>query len=177
MKIYMGTIEGEKAFKDIDEVGGMVLVGEPGCGKTTYLKEMLTEASGFYSPEEVRFIIYSTKGIDYRRRFKDGPWTYAYIDDDPESLGVVLDRLEPNKGKTIVVIDDAMRVCFELPSIVEKVDRLSKMGVHFFVVLYFITDSTRPLFERMRTTRHYRFDEPEDPDAPLHRSFVDERGE
>lgn len=177
MKIYMGTIKGEKAFEDIDKVGSMALVGEPGCGKTTYLKEMLLEASESYSPEEVRFIIYTSKGIDYRRRFGNGPWTHAYIDDDPAALGLVLDKLEPTKGKTIVVIDDAVRVCSELPSIVDKVDRLSKMGVHFFVVLYFVIDSTRPLYERMKTKRVYHFDGLEDPDVPLHASFVDERGE
>ena len=57
--------DGESFFQDISQIPHFLVCGFSGAGKTSFVQTVTTYIATHYSPEEVRFIIYDSKNVDY----------------------------------------------------------------------------------------------------------------
>ena len=57
--------DGELFFQDISQIPHFLVCGFSGAGKTSFVQTVTTYSAAHYPPEEIRFLIYDSKFIDY----------------------------------------------------------------------------------------------------------------
>ncbi len=56
---------GNALTQDISSIPHFLVCGFSGAGKTTFIQSIITQICKTHSPDDVRFVIYDSKGIDY----------------------------------------------------------------------------------------------------------------
>ena len=61
----IGTTKFNTIYKDLASISGMLISGTTGSGKTVFVQSLIVEMMRQYTPNDLRFIIYDSKRIDY----------------------------------------------------------------------------------------------------------------
>lgn len=65
MKIYLGNKGEEALYEDLTKMDNLLISGAPGGGKTIYLSRIIKELTKGYTKDELKFLIYDGKCVDY----------------------------------------------------------------------------------------------------------------
>ena len=68
---------------DLQNCGNMLILGESGCGKSTFLQTMLYDLTGRYSPEKVQYYIVDCSSHSLRI-FRDAPHCGAWLSEEKD---------------------------------------------------------------------------------------------
>ena len=58
-------IEYEDMSVDLNRIPNIIVSGTVGSGKTTFVQSLLLSLSNLYNPNQVKFVIFDSKGVDY----------------------------------------------------------------------------------------------------------------
>ncbi len=152
--VYLGSdATGKEYSLPLDQLKGLFLLGNTGAGKTVYLCRLLSDLMKEHSPNEVHFIIYDSKGIEYQG-LRTSPYVrfpiYGYFDWRyfEKVLATLEESSQEGNSPTIVIIDDAARLSECIPSFGKRVASLIRKAgnLHFFVS----TQNLNPELEEIR---------------------------
>lgn len=82
--------DGETFFQDISQIPHFLVCGFSGTGKTSFIQTVTTYIATHYSPEEVRFLIYDSKNVDYNDFNALPHLIMPVITDDRKAAGAIL---------------------------------------------------------------------------------------
>lgn len=83
------TADGETFFQDISQIPHFWVCGFSGAGKTSFVQTVTTYIATHYPPEEVRFIIYDSKSVDYNNFNALPHLIMPVITDDRKATGAI----------------------------------------------------------------------------------------
>ena len=148
MKIYVGDKDNKAVYEDLNTLGNVLLAGGPGGGKTVYFSRLLKELTFEHSPNDIRFVIYDSKAVDYFK-FRESPYllfpitTDTKIDEFKKQL-IELKKLaeerhasKETKPTIIVLIDEFYMLSYWFKECAEEIIRLANVSketnIHFFI--------------------------------------------
>ena len=148
MNIYLGNKDNKEIYEDLNNLKNMLIAGGPVTGKTTYFRRIIKELVSNYSPNEVKFMIYDSKGIDYQK-YNESPYLLFPITKDVkinefkeqflELRRIAKDRLVSNENKPaiVVLIDEIYMLAYWFTECIKEIADLAKdvdkTNIHFFI--------------------------------------------
>ena len=148
MKIYLGDKNDEAVYEELDSLGNVLLAGGPGGGKTVYFSRLLKELTSKHSPDELKFVIYDSKAVDYFK-FKESPYLLFPITTDTkiDEFNNQIEKLkeiakERQSSKTIkpaiiVLIDEISILAYKSKESMQDIISLANISketnIHFFI--------------------------------------------
>ncbi|MBQ7153926.1 MAG: DNA translocase FtsK [Clostridia bacterium] len=81
--VPIGKIGSDYVFQDFSDIPTMLISGTTGSGKTVFVETLMLEMMQKYYPEDVRFILFTSKGVDYQA-FENNPFLYIPLLSDAE---------------------------------------------------------------------------------------------
>ena len=81
--------DGESFLQDISQIPHFLVCGFSGAGKTSFVQTVTTYIATHYPPEEVRFIIYDSKNVDYTVYNAMPHLVLPVITDDRKAAGAI----------------------------------------------------------------------------------------
>jgi DNA segregation ATPase FtsK/SpoIIIE-like protein len=140
MKIYLGDRNKEPVYIELGDLRNVLISGGPGGGKTVYFSRLIKELTSKYSPNEIKFVIYDGKSVDYFK-FKDSPYLLFQItnDDKIEEFKSQLNELKNRQDTTpvIVLIDEFELISYKFKDCVKDIIELIKSSnekkIYFFI--------------------------------------------
>ena len=148
MKIYLGSKDNENVYEDLNTLGNVLLAGGPGGGKTVYFSRLLKELTSEYSPDDLRFVIYDSKAVDYFK-FRESPYllypitTDTKIDEFKEQFEQLKKLAEERrtskntKPAIIVLIDEFYTLSYWFKECADEIIELAndskETNIHFFI--------------------------------------------
>lgn len=121
-------IDGEDFYiEDLSKISSVLITGITGSGKTSFIHSLIASLIMQYTPDELKFIIADSKGIDYCI-FKDMPHLMIPIISEPKKVCGLLNWVlsEVKRRLSLVAIN---REC-ELEQIVLIIDDFSLAAQH-----------------------------------------------
>lgn len=122
LNIIMGSEEGNPFIYDLGKMPHLFISGTTGTGKTSYVENLISELMAQNSPEDIQFLIYTSKENEYIQ-FNGSPFmlenTLSEQKNAKEGLQTIVDLIEHRFSKAVVhkaglldsdvfvVIDDA----------------------------------------------------------------------
>jgi Cdc6-like AAA superfamily ATPase len=118
---------GHKYYEDLAAIPHMLISGTTGSGKTAFIQSIITSLMMLYDNDEIQFVIFDTKGVDYMC-FEDSKYLYYPIIKDDDDFSMILSlinlRLEngdysrdyhrtgtkDNPAHIFVIIDDFVSI-------------------------------------------------------------------
>ena len=148
MNIYLGNKDNENVYEDLNTLNNVLLAGGPGGGKTVYFSRLLKELTSEYSPDDLRFVIYDSKAVDYFK-FRDSPYLLFPITTDTkidefkkqfEELKKLAEERRTSKitkPAIIVLIDEFYMLSYWFKEcageIIELANVSNETNIHFFI--------------------------------------------
>ena len=148
MKIYLGDKDGKAVYEELDALKNLLISGGPGGGKTVYFSRLIKELTSEKAPDELKFVIYDSKGADYFK-FRESPYLLFPITTD-EKIDEFKKQMEElkkmaktrcssqeDKSTVIVFIDEFCMLSYEFKECVEEIIGLAsaseETNIHFFI--------------------------------------------
>lgn len=176
MNIYLGNKDNENVYEDLNTLNNVLLAGGPG-GKTVYFSRLLEELTSEYSPDNLRFVIYDSKAVDYFK-FRDSPYllfpitTDTKIDEFKKQFKELKKLAEERrtskitKPAIIVLIDEFYMLSYWFKECAEEIIELTNVSnetnIHFFIASQRPNNLGKQLIKAIDNRICYRlFDEKE----------------
>lgn len=137
MDIYLGDKDNKPVYEELKTLKNVLISGGPGGGKTVYFSRLLKELSSTYSPEDIRFVIYDSKAVDYFK-FRESQFLLFPITDDR--------KIDEFKKQLRELKDIAKDRCVSKqvsPVIIVLIDE-------FYMLSYWFKECTRETIELMK---------------------------
>ena len=148
--VPVGSAERGILYEDFSDVTGMLVSGTTGSGKTSFIRSLVSEILMKYTPEEVKFVIYDSRGVDYNV-FEHTPYLLTpVITESKEAISaiefIILEsklRIEnystiDQMPHLILIMDDYGELSLSNPEVTEKLIQLSlvsrKIRIHNWIV-------------------------------------------
>ena len=110
MEIYLGNQGDYAHYRPLSAFGGILALGDTGSGKTVYFQRVLRESMDCYTPEQVRFVVYSFKHSEYEFLENSGYLLYPMFGPkDKEAFLKTLRKLqlrEETEPAILVFVDE-----------------------------------------------------------------------
>ena len=135
--VPVGSAERGILYEDFSDVTGMLVSGTTGSGKTSFIRSLISEIMMKYTPEEVKFVIYDSRGVDYNV-FEQTPYLITpVITDSKEAITAIESIILESKSRIenystidqmphlILIMDDYGELSLLNTEITEKLIQLS----------------------------------------------------
>ena len=150
LTIPVGKNESGFLCEDFANVFNMLISGTTGSGKTYFVAGLLSSLIEMYSPDDVQFLIFDSKGIEYTE-FGKSPFVLMPVITDNNSLYDIIKALR-HKAKQrlkmreeinrephiIVVMDDCYAASQAVPNVYNEITELFQISrltkIHFWFV-------------------------------------------
>ena len=96
--IPVGSAQQGILYEDFADVASMLVSGTTGSGKTSFIRMLILEIMMKYTPEEVRFVIYDSRSVDY-----------SIFDNNPYLLMPIITETIDTAAATDYVIQESKR--------------------------------------------------------------------
>lgn len=96
--IPVGSAQQGILYEDFADVASMLVSGTTGSGKTSFIRMLILEIMMKYTPEEVRFVIYDSRSVDY-----------SIFDHNPYLLMPIITETLDTAAATDYVIQESKR--------------------------------------------------------------------
>ena len=153
MKIYLGHKDNHAVYEELTTLKNLLIAGGPGGGKTVYFSRLLRELTSEYSPDELKFVIYDSKAVDYHK-FRESPYLLFPITTDTkidefkkqfEELKKIANNRKTSKevnSVILVLIDEFYMLSYQFKECVEEIIKLAEISSE--TNIYFFIASQRP---------------------------------
>ncbi len=148
--VPVGSAERGILYEDFSDVTGMLVSGTTGSGKTSFIRSLISEIMMKYTPEEVKFVIYDSRGVDYSV-FEQTPYLLTPVITDSKKALMATDyfiiesktRIEnyrtiDQNPHLILIMDDYGELSLSNKEITDKLIQLSlvsrKIRIHNWIV-------------------------------------------
>ncbi len=149
--------DGELLFQDISQIPHFLVSGFSGAGKTSFVQTITTYLATYYPTDDVRFIIYDSKSVDYNN-FNALPHLIMPVIKDDINLTVAISWLSDEYKKRLsLLVNTATKdiISYNKQCIVKSGEKLP----HLFVILddfssiQFDNDTTAFLIDILKNGR------------------------
>ena len=166
MKIYLGNNGHEEIYRDLDEVENIVFCGTVASGKTTYIERLLKEISENNTPDDVKVLIYDSKGADYYKYSKSPFLLFPITTDAKPNLFKTylkaIQRTENSRKKSndkkptfIIFIDETSTIAYKYHDFAKDVSEIMALSkdtnIHFVIAAQRAICLTKPIIEAAKT--------------------------
>ena len=148
MNIYLGNKDGNDIYEKLGNLKNVLIAGGPGGGKTVYLTRIIKELTSKYSSNDIKFVIYDSKMVDYWW-FNESPYLLFPITTDEtvdlfkkqfkELKDIAKKRIKSkeNNPAIIVLIDEFYTLYYLFKDCIKEISLLAKesdkTNIHFFI--------------------------------------------
>jgi len=142
MKIYLGNQNNEEIYEELNTIDNMLISGGPGGGKTVYLSRIIKELTSTFTPEEVKFVIYDDKEVDYVK-MKNSPYLLFPLAKNANEFKTQLEELnqisssrlasKEKKPAIIIIIDGYYAITKCKETILNILKDSKETNIHFFI--------------------------------------------
>ena len=136
MDLYLGHLSDtqEECLLPLSEVGGILIAGHCGYGKSVYIHALLKRLFAEYGPESLGVLLFDGKRVEFHR-LKSDPHLLLPVGQSLKDFKSQLAFLEGLIGKRkesdppiLFIVDEFAEVCFNHSGIKRRVERLIDVG-------------------------------------------------
>ncbi|MBO0377095.1 FtsK/SpoIIIE domain-containing protein [Staphylococcus warneri] len=120
--------------------GNIIVGGTTGVGKSVVMKQMILSAMMQYDPDDVKFVLYDPKCVEFKP-YEKTSYLYSHVLHDDNELEKVLSKVKSELHKRqrelnkftslVIVIDEFSDLGIQNASVVSLIKELAKAGTEF----------------------------------------------